>query len=101
MSANSHPVAVTALFQAKSGKVDELRSLLKTLVAPTRLEGGCIRYDLHENPDATGSFIFLEAWRSEPHLERHLASVHVQAFRAKVPDLIAAPPVITLWRQIA
>ncbi|MFO1457801.1 MAG: putative quinol monooxygenase [Verrucomicrobiota bacterium] len=101
MSADSHPVAVTALFQARAGREEELRSLLKTLVAPTRHEAGCIRYDLHENPDATGAFIFLEAWRSEPDLERHLASVYVQAFRARVPDLIAAPPVITLWRQIA
>jgi quinol monooxygenase YgiN len=43
----------------------------------------------------------LENWRSKADLDAHLASPLIDAFRAKAPDLLAEPPDITLWYEIA
>jgi quinol monooxygenase YgiN len=69
-------------------------------VAPTLKERGCINYDLHDSPDQPGVLVFLENWESKADLDAHLASPHIDAFRAKAPDLLAEPPDITLWREL-
>ncbi|MBL9129281.1 MAG: antibiotic biosynthesis monooxygenase, partial [Verrucomicrobiales bacterium] len=62
---------------------------------------GCLNYDLHESAEESGQFMFHENWRSRADLDRHLASPHVTAVLSKVPELVAAPPRITLWRKSA
>jgi quinol monooxygenase YgiN len=44
--------------------------------------------------------VFLENWESKADLDAHLASPHIDAFRAIAPDLLAEPPDITLWNEI-
>jgi quinol monooxygenase YgiN len=44
--------------------------------------------------------VFLENWDSKADLDAHLASPHIDAFRAVAPDLLAEPPNITLWKEI-
>ncbi|HEU0018321.1 MAG TPA: putative quinol monooxygenase [Methyloceanibacter sp.] len=93
-------VTVIALHRAKPGKEPALREALLAVCAPTRAEKGCMNYDLHSSPDHPGVLVFLENWESKADLDAHLASAHIDAFRAKAPDLLAAPPDITLWREI-
>jgi quinol monooxygenase YgiN len=45
-------------------------------------------------------FFMHETWTSKPHLDDHLARPHLQAFLAKASDLLAEPPLITLWEKI-
>ena len=101
MATDSPQVIVTALFRSQPGRENDTRTLLQSLVSTTRAEAGCIRYDLHEATDQPGSFAFLETWRSEPDLERHLASSHIRMLRERLPALVAQPPVVTVWRQIS
>lgn len=101
MSTDSPQVIVTALIRSQPGRESDTRKLLQSLVSTTRAEAGCIRYDLHEATDQPGSFAFLETWRSESDLERHLASSHIRAFRERLPVLVAQQPAVTVWRQIA
>lgn len=94
-------LTVVAEMKAKAGKEDDLRRALIALVAPTRLEEGCVQYDLHEKTDEPGRFVFYENWVSADHLARHAASAHIQAFRAGAGDLLAEPARIETFRQIA
>lgn len=57
--------------KAKEGKEDELRRDLASLVAPSRKEDGNIRYDLFEDQDAPGHFVFVEEWVSTEARDRH------------------------------
>jgi quinol monooxygenase YgiN len=50
--------------KAKAGKENELRRDLAALVEPSRKEDGNIRYDLFEDQDEPGRFVFVEAWSS-------------------------------------
>lgn len=101
MSTDTPPVIVTALFRAQPGCENQLRAALDALVAPTRMEPGCLRYDLHQAKDQPAAFAFLESWRSEADLERHLASAHIRTLRERLPGLVAIPPEVTLWNQLA
>ena len=94
-------VTVVATFEARPGKEAELRTALTGLVAPTRTEAGCINYDLHQAVGDPGKFVFLENWTSKALLDAHLQSAHIKALLPRVDELCAAPPVISLWEQIA
>ena len=94
-------ITVIATFHARPGKEAELRQALVNLVSPTRLETGCINYDLHASPDDPGKFLFHENWTSKAHLDEHLASAHIKALLPRVDELCAAFPDIKIWERIA
>ena len=69
--------------KAKTGKEDELRRDLSVLVEPSRAEEGSIRYDLFEDQDEPGRFVFVEAWASvEAQNKHHEHGPHIQHFHA-------------------
>ncbi|SAK62500.1 antibiotic biosynthesis monooxygenase [Caballeronia catudaia] len=80
-------VAVVAILVAKPGREEELRQVLEANVEPTRKEPGALQYDLHRDIKEPRRFIFVERWESESALAKHGESAHIQAFRAKSPDL--------------
>jgi len=93
-------ITVIAYHRAKPGKEQALREALLQVCAPTRGEKGCLNYDLHVSPDDPGLLVFHENWVSKTDLNAHLASLHIDAFRAVAPDLLAEPPDITLWSEV-
>ena len=50
--------------KAKPIKEDQLRCDLSALVAPSRKEEGHIRYELFEDQNEPGLFVFVEEWSS-------------------------------------
>jgi len=93
-------VTVFALVKAKPGMEETVKQELLALVGPTRTEEGCINYDLHQSLDAKEQFRFYENWTSKELLDRHLQSAHVLRVIAKVDELLAEPPEITLWEMV-
>jgi len=92
-------LTVVAEIKAQPGKEEDLRRTLLALIEPTRKEDGFVQYDLHVNTNDPGRFVFYENWVSREHLDRHLATPHLQAFIAAGPSLLAEPPRIeTYWR---
>jgi quinol monooxygenase YgiN len=92
---------VVAEMTARAGKEDELRRKLTGFVAPTRAENGCVQYDLHEAEDHPGHFLFFEKWTSTQALEAHLASPHIAGVLPELGSILAQPPRISKFRQIA
>ncbi len=79
---------VIARLKAKPGKEAELRSLAADLIAPTRKEAGCIRYELLVNEADPAELTFVEEWRDGDALNAHLATAHVQYAVSRCPDLL-------------
>lgn len=74
---------ITVGLKAKPGKEDELRRDLSVLVEPTRNEDGNIRYELFEDQDEPGRFVFVEEWSSvETQTKHHEHAPHIQHFHA-------------------
>lgn len=66
---------------AKSGMEDELRRDLSSLVEPSRKEEGNLRYELFEDQETPGHFVFVEAWSSvETRNKHHEHGPHIQHF---------------------
>lgn len=69
--------------KAVAGKEDELRRDLLALVEPSRSEDGNVRYDLFEDQDQSGLFVFVEEWASvEARNRHHEHGAHIQNFHA-------------------
>lgn len=83
------PLIVIAKVVANKESVEQLKSELLKLVAPTRQEEGCISYTLHQDNEDSSVFIFYETWQSLVHLERHIASDHYRAYASAAEGLIA------------
>ena len=93
-------VTVIAYHRAKPGKEEALRDALLGVCPPTREEKGCINFDLHVSHDDPGLLVIHENWESKADLDAHLASAHIDEFRAVAPELLAEPANITLWSEI-
>lgn len=94
-------ISVVAQVKAKPGKEDALRSALLAMVAPSRLDAGCLGYDLHESPEAPGQFMFYENWESKELLDNHLKQPHLTAFFARLPELVDGAPELTIWKKLS
>jgi len=82
-------ISVVAFMSPTPGKEAELAQVLQELVPPTRLEQGCLRYDLLREPEC-GALVFLEDWESREAHQAHKATPHFVASRARQEGLVAA-----------
>ncbi|GIC78730.1 putative quinol monooxygenase [Moritella sp. F3] len=74
------PLTLVANIEAKADKVELVKSELLKLVEPTRLEAGCIQYDLHQDNSNPALFTFVETWESKALLQAHLNSPHLAMY---------------------
>ncbi|WP_306602145.1 putative quinol monooxygenase [Geothrix sp. 21YS21S-2] len=84
------PLAVLAFVTARPGCEAALAAELGSMVPPTRLEPGCLRYDLHRDPANPASLAFLESWESRGALAAHMATPAFRASRDRQKDLVEA-----------
>jgi quinol monooxygenase YgiN len=87
----SEQVDVIAHIHAKAGEELAVRAVLESYLAPTRLEEGCLRYDLFADLNDPAKFTFIEEWTSMAALEKHGQSAHIAAGRAQLADKVAGP----------
>ena len=78
------PLTIVAHITAATGKEDFVFENLKTMIAPTRAEAGCLQYDLHRDNENPAYFMFFENWESRDLWQDHIKSPHVTAYRAAV-----------------
>lgn len=94
-------VTVLALVKAKAGMEEIVKQECLSMVSPTRLEPGCVNYDLHQGKEDKSLFMFYENWKSIEDLERHGKMDHMKAYKEKVGDLLAKPTEVTLFEMIS
>ncbi len=75
-------LTIVARIEAKTEKMEVVKAELLKLIEPTRKEQGCIQYDLHQDNDNPGIFLFYENWTSRELWQAHMNSDHLKAFIA-------------------
>ena len=70
----------------KADAIGIVAPLYQELVALTRQEPLCIRYDLFVDQKEPGHFVFIETWPDRAALDHHCATEH---FRRLVPQIDA------------
>lgn len=84
------PLTILAICKAESGREAELRAAQEELVAATRKEPGCLRYELQQSLDDPRVLIFVESWASEALWNAHMQGDAIRRFQASgADDLIA------------
>jgi quinol monooxygenase YgiN len=91
---------VVARVKARPGTVNELLSVLNSMVEPTRKEPGCISYELLQNNEDPTDFTLIEEWQSDTALQSHFATKHFKEALTKMPNLIAAEPDIRRYHLV-
>jgi quinol monooxygenase YgiN len=92
---------VVARLTAFPDKVEQLKSLLLSVMEPTRQEMGCIKYELLQNQADPTDFTFVEEWETAALLDAHLASTHIQAALPKLEGLATSMPDIRRYQLLA
>jgi quinol monooxygenase YgiN len=91
---------VVAVIKAKAGQEEAIGDALRSIVAPSRLDAGCIRYDLFQAQGAPGTFVNLETWASQEDLSAHMKSPHLGAAFASTGDALDGRPQIYLLSPV-
>ncbi len=94
-------IKIVAQVTALTDKTAEVQVILQALVAPTRLETGCLDYQLLRNSSNTTEFLFIEEWVDQKAMDIHLTTPHIQEALAKVTPLLAATPNIQKYELLA
>ncbi|MBO7913259.1 putative quinol monooxygenase [Vibrio splendidus] len=81
-------LTIIATIVSKEDKTELVKAEMIKLIDKTRVEDGCINYDLHQDNSNPAHFVFHENWESETHLEKHLASQHIAEYMAATEDCI-------------
>jgi quinol monooxygenase YgiN len=88
------------VLRAREGQELLLEAELRALVAPTRREEGCIRYDLFRSLDAPNAFLLHEVWASREHHTEHTRTDHFLRWNARKDALLASREA-GFWTQVA
>jgi quinol monooxygenase YgiN len=91
---------VIVRIKARPDKVNELLSVLSSLVEPTRKEVGCLSYELLQHNEDTTDLTLVEEWQNENALELHIATKHFKDAMTKLPKLVAAEPDIRKYHLV-
>jgi len=82
-------VVLVVGFSARADSVEELRERLLGIVDRTRVEEGCLRYDLHSHADAPLRLTFVEEWATPEAHAAHDLTPWVLDLREHLPALLA------------
>ncbi|MGR3636383.1 MAG: putative quinol monooxygenase [Shimia sp.] len=75
-------LTILAQITAAAGKEALVETELKKLIDVTRAEKGCINYDLHQDNENPGLFVFYENWESRELWQTHMNAPHLAAYMA-------------------
>ena len=85
-------IVVVGRVVTDAGKRADLIRVGQTVAATSRLEPGCMSYQLYQDIDNENEFAFVEEWESDEALQQHFASSHVAEFLQAIRATIVAPP---------
>jgi quinol monooxygenase YgiN len=74
-------IYLNAHLRTRPGSHTELFEAAKAMIAATRKEPGCIRYDLHVSITDPQSMVFVEEWADREALEAHFSAPHMAVWR--------------------
>ena len=92
---------IIGMVHGRPEKRDELLALLRSFVAPTRAESGCIEYQFHVSEDDPNAFMFYENWTSRQALAEHLDTPHIAPMLARKAELLAREIEIRHYTMLA
>lgn len=92
---------VIAKSVSKKDKVEETKEAMLALIEPTRIEKGCVQYDLHQDQEHPENFFFIEQWDTKEDLDNHLKNKHLVKWSKQQKELLASPMEVFMMDRLA
>jgi quinol monooxygenase YgiN len=87
-------------FDARPGKLEQLRAEVTSILEPTRAEPGCIDIHLYEEKSASGTFFIHSIWKDDAAIDTHLQLSHMKRFLGILDELVSNSVKAVRTRQI-
>ena len=81
-------LTIVAKIKTKADKIDLVKTELDKLIDITRIEEGCINYDLHQDNEDTAHFMFYENWESRELWQVHMNVQHLRDYLAETDGAV-------------
>ena len=94
-------VIVYAELKAKPGRGEALENVLLGLFPEVRKEEGVANYILHRHAEDKERFFFYERYASVAAKDAHMETPHLRAALAEAEGLLACPPVVETYEDVA
>lgn len=91
MDAGDAPLYLIAIIRPRMDRADEAEAELRSLMAGTQAEEGCIHMELVVPEDDPTTWVMLEKFRSRADWDDHMRTDHVTRGNANLADLLREP----------
>ena len=92
--------AVSKLF-AKEDKIDELISVFKEMIEPTKKEKGYILYEMYQDEKNPSTLIVLEQWETKEDFDNHCISGHFERIVPRMVSCMAKQSEVNICYRVA
>ncbi len=82
-------IRIIVHMEVLSDKIEDAKTILGALIAPTQKEEGCLQYEIFSEKEAPHKFTFIEHWKDRASLDAHVQSAHLQEGLKKLKSLKA------------
>ncbi|MGH1412327.1 MAG: putative quinol monooxygenase [Pelagimonas sp.] len=82
-------LTIVANITAKPEQIDLVKTELLKLIDITRLEQGCVTYDLHQDNQDPAHFMFYENWESRELWQTHMNALHLAVYMKATDGAVA------------
>ncbi|WP_129790671.1 putative quinol monooxygenase [Sphingosinicella sp. CPCC 101087] len=94
------PLSVFATITPKPEHLSDAKAAVKSIMADTRAEEGCIQFELHESAEAERLHLY-EVWADRDAFDAHHAQPYTQAVYKQYEAWLAAPVELVFMRPVA
>ena len=98
---NDQEIVLIARLKVRDDAVEEAKRLALKIVADSRVEEGCLNYDVHQAVDDPTVFVWHETWKNRAALDEHFEFPYFKEFFAAAGALAAEEPQITITKMIS
>jgi quinol monooxygenase YgiN len=85
-------IRVVAILKFKAGKKDAVAAAIRGCLQPSRAEPGCLFYVPHWDKADDQRVVFIEHWRSQDDLDKHMKTTHFNALIERLDGLLDGVP---------
>lgn len=89
-------LTIVAVINVDPSRISDLLPLFAELIAKTRIEAGCIRYDLHHDNQDPSRFVFYETWETRELWQEHMVAPHISAFQKASENMVLSAEIFEM-----
>lgn len=91
---------VIATFIVKMNRFDDFIETAKSLVALSREEKGCLKYELYRESQNTQMLTIIEEWEDKNSLEAHMKSKHFNTMIPLIEQCVSEKIKINIYEKL-